>query len=198
MKRFINILLVASLVALTGCLTLEQRMRFKDDGTLLVTYTCNYPAEQEEAIQAAMEELLAHKGFPKASFTDKASMEVFYAAHGAEMTLHRKTVRDGTVNIQMIVIARQTTKALAQGAFGEMLLKPVDEKVRLEIPLPEISPDLKRRAQKLCKDFKTTLVIETPGKIIGHNGKQLDSDKVSWTYGVEDTPPRELFAEWSE
>ena len=198
MKTFLNIILFASLVVLTGCLTLEQSMRFKEDGTLLVTYACSYPAEQEEAIQVAMEEFLAHKGFPKASFIDKASMEAFYAAHGAEMTMHRKTVRNGTASIQMMVIARQTAKTLAQGAFGEMHLKPVDEKVRLEIPLPEISPELKRRAQKLCEGFRTTLTIETPGKLVHHNGKQLAPDKVSWTYGVEDVPPRELFAEWSE
>ena len=196
MKSFLTSILC--LLLLTGCLTLEQNMRFKDDGSLVVNYTCSYPVEQEAAIQAAIEELLARKGGPKASFIDKLSAEAFYAERGAELTFHRKHLHDGTATIQMMVIARQTTRAIALGAFGEMSLKPIDDKVRLDIPLPAISKELKTRAQTLCKGFETTLTIETPGKLIKHNGKLLAANKVSWTLKLDDTPPRELFAEWSE
>ena len=54
------------------------------------------------------------------------------------------------------------------------------------------------RAQKLCQGFTTSLTIETPGKLISHNGKQLASDKVTWTLSLENMPSGELFAEWSE
>ena len=194
--QYISLLLCLLLFA--GCLTLEQSIQFKENGTLVASYTASYPVEQEQAIQAVMETSLARKGFPPASFTDKTSTAAFYAAHGAELTLHRKSVHNGITNIQMMVIARQTSRAIAQGAFGEMRLKAIDEKVRLEIPMPQLSPELKERAQKFCKGFSTTLTIETPGKLISHNGKQLAADKVTWTFSLDDTPPTELYAEWSE
>ena len=197
MKTILHILLLLCLF-LSGCLTLEQSIQFKENGTLVASYTASYPVEQEQAIQAVMETALARKGLPPASFTDKASATAFYAEHGAELTLHRKSVHNGVATVQMMVIAKQASKAIAQGAFGEMHLKAIDEKVRLEIPLPQISPELKERAQKLCKGFTSTLTIETPGKLISHNGKQLAADKVTWTLTLDDTPPAGLFAEWSE
>ncbi len=198
MKTILHISLLLCLFLLAGCLTLEQSIQFKENGTLVASYTASYPVEQEQAIQAVMETALARKGLPPASFTDKTSTAAFYAQHGAELTLHRKSVHNGVATIQMMVIAKQASRAIAQGAFGEMRLKPVDEKVRLEIPLPQISPELKERAQKLCQGFTTTLTIETPGKLISHNGKQLASDKVTWTLSLENMPSGELFAEWSE
>ncbi len=198
MKTTLNISLLLCLFLFAGCLTLEQSIQFKENGTLVASYTASYPVEQEQAIQAVMETSLARKGLPPASFTDKTSTAAFYATHGAELTLHRKTVHNGIATIQMMVIAKQASRAIAQGAFGEMRLKAVDEKVRLEIPLPQISPELKERAQKFCKGFTTTLTIETPGKLISHNGKQLAADKVTWTLTLDDTPPTELYAEWSE
>ncbi|MBQ9368777.1 MAG: hypothetical protein IJT83_13435 [Victivallales bacterium] len=198
MKTILHISLLLCLFLLAGCLTLEQSIQFKENGTLVASYTASYPVEQEQAIQAVMETALARKGLPPASFTDKTSTAAFYAQHGAELTLHRKSVHNGVATIQMMVIAKQASRAIAQGAFGEMRLKPVDEKVRLEIPLPQISPELKERAQKLCQGFTTSLTIETPGKLISHNGKQLASDKVTWTLSLENMPSGELFAEWSE
>ena len=198
MKTTLNISLLLCLFLCAGCLTLEQSIQFKENGTLVASYTASYPVEQEQAIQAVMETALTRKGFPPASFIDKTSTAAFYAEHGAELTLHRKSIHNGIVTIQMMVIAKQASRAIAQGAFGEMRLKAVDEKVRLEIPLPQISPELKERAQKFCKDFTTTLTIETPGKLISHNGKQLAADKVTWTLSLDDTPPSELYAEWSE
>ena len=198
MKTILHISLLLCLFLLAGCLTLEQSIQFKENGTLVASYTASYPVEQEQAIQAVMETALARKGLPPASFTDKTSTAAFYAQHGAELTLHRKSVHNGVATIQMMVIAKQASRAIAQGAFGEMRLKPVDEKVRLEIPLPQISPELKERAQKLCQGFTTSLTIETPGKLISHNGKQLASDKVTWTLSLENMPSSELFAEWSE
>ena len=198
MKTILHISLLLCLFLLAGCLTLEQSIQFKENGTLVASYTASYPVEQEQAIQAVMETALARKGLPPASFTDKTSTAAFYAQHGAELTLHRKSVHNGVATIQMMVIAKQASRAIAQGAFGEMRLKPVDEKVRLEIPLPQISPELKERAQKLCQGFTTSLTIETPGKLLSHNGKQLASDKVTWTLSLENMPSGELFAEWSE
>lgn len=198
MKTILHIPLLLCLFLLAGCLTLEQSIQFKENGTLVASYTASYPVEQEQAIQAVMETALARKGLPPASFTDKTSTAAFYAQHGAELTLHRKSIHNGVATIQMMVIAKQASRAIAQGAFGEMRLKPVDEKVRLEIPLPQISPELKERAQKLCQGFTTSLTIETPGKLISHNGKQLASDKVTWTLSLENMPSGELFAEWSE
>ena len=198
MKTILHIPLLLCLFLLAGCLTLEQSIQFKENGTLVASYTASYPVEQEQAIQAVMETALARKGLPPASFTDKTSTAAFYAQHGAELTLHRKSVHNGVATIQMMVIAKQASRAIAQGAFGEMRLKPVDEKVRLEIPLPQISPELKERAQKLCQGFTTSLTIETPGKLLSHNGKQLASDKVTWTLSLENMPSGELFAEWSE
>ena len=198
MKTILHISLLLCLFLLAGCLTLEQSIQFKENGTLVASYTASYPVEQEQAIQAVMETALARKGLPPASFTDKTSTAAFYAQHGAELTLHRKSIHNGVATIQMMVIAKQASRAIAQGAFGEMRLKPVDEKVRLEIPLPQISPELKERAQKLCQGFTTSLTIETPGKLISHNGKQLASDKVTWTLSLENMPSGELFAEWSE
>lgn len=198
MKTILHISLLLCLFLLAGCLTLEQSIQFKENGTLVASYTASYPVEQEQAIQAVMETALARKGLSPASFTDKTSTAAFYAQHGAELTLHRKSVHNGVATIQMMVIAKQASRAIAQGAFGEMRLKPVDEKVRLEIPLPQISPELKERAQKLCQGFTTSLTIETPGKLISHNGKQLASDKVTWTLSLENMPSGELFAEWSE
>ncbi len=198
MKTILHIPLLLCMFLFAGCLTLEQSIQFKENGTLVASYTASYPVEQEQAIQAVMETALARKGLPPASFTDKASATAFYAAHGAELTLHRKSVHNGVATIQMMVIAKQASRALAEGAFGEMHLKAVDEKVRLEIPLPQISPELKERAQKLCKGFTTILTIETPGKLISHNGKQLAAHKVTWTLTLDAPPPTELFAEWSE
>ncbi|MBR4220782.1 MAG: hypothetical protein IKR81_06480 [Victivallales bacterium] len=198
MKTILHISLLLCLFLLAGCLTLEQSIQFKENGTLVASYTASYPVEQEQAIQAVMETALARKGLSPASFTDKTSTAAFYAQHGAELTLHRKSVHNGVATIQMMVIAKQASRAIAQGAFGEMRLKPIDEKVRLEIPLPQISPELKERAQKLCQGFTTSLTIETPGKLISHNGKQLASDKVTWTLSLENMPSGELFAEWSE
>ena len=198
MKTILNTFLLLCMLLFAGCLTLEQSIQFKENGTLVANYTASYPIEQEEAIQTVMETALSRKGFPPASFTDKASAMAFYAEHGTELTLHRKSVHNGVATIQMMVIAKQASKAIAQGAFGDMQLKAIDEKVRLEIPLPQISPELKERAQKLCKGFTTTLTIETPGKLISHNGKQLAADKVTWTLSLDDTPPNELYAEWSE
>ena len=198
MKTILHIPLLLCLFLLAGCLTLEQSIQFKENGTLVASYTASYPVEQEQAIQAVMETALARKGLPPASFTDKTSTAAFYAQHGAELTLHRKSIHNGVATIQMMVIAKQASRAIAQGAFGEMRLKPVDEKVRLEIPLPQISPELKERAQKFCQGFTTSLTIETPGKPISHNGKQLASDKVTWTLSLENMPSGELFAEWSE
>ena len=197
MKTILHIPLLLCLF-LSGCLTLEQSIQFKENGTLVASYTASYPVEQEQAIQAVMETALARKGLPPASFTDKASATAFYAEHGAELTLHRKSVHNGVATVQMMVIAKQASRAIAEGAFGEMHLKAVDEKVRLEIPLPQISPELKERAQRLCKGFTTTLIIEPPGKLISHNGKQLAADKVTWTLTLDDTPPTGLYAEWSE
>ena len=189
---------ILCLLLLAGCLTLEQSMRFKDDGSLVVSYSCSYPAEQEEAIQAAIEELLARKGGPRASFLDKAAAESFYAERGAELTFHRKHLHDGTARIQMMVVARQATRAIALGAFGEMRLTPVDNRVLLEIPLPAISKELKAHAQAVCKGFETTLVVETPGKLVRHNGTALADNKLSWTLKLDEIPPRDLFAEWAE
>ena len=150
--------------------------------------------ETREAIIAAAEGEFAEKGFELASAREICRRAGVNSAllsryFGSKDALYRIVAKRlfGDLGAPLAALADGVTDdASWRGAVREW----VDDMLFMTIPT--------ERAQKLCQGFTTSLTIETPGKLISHNGKQLASDKVTWTLSLENMPSGELFAEWSE
>lgn len=204
MKRSLLIAILPALL-LCGCLTIEQSLSFKRDGSVIVTCRYSFPAEREEAIRACLaaiaekQKTAAPDSTAGLSFLDEEAVTAFCRTQRLELRQYRRVVNndgDGTCTIRIVMLARDAAVAVNGGAFGAFKLsKNTDDgKTRCEAIMPPgastgWTPELRRRLRTLAPDFTLKLSIIPP-----------DGVPVQWSFAVADdtifSPPSTLSTEW--
>ena len=190
--------ILATVLLLNGCLTLEQTLRIQEDGSMLASYVYTYQEANEPVIKAAL--ITASKaakmdGTP-VDFLDEAGIAKFCSEKGIELRQYRKNVKNGKSTVQIITLVRRNSpeKLFALGGF-------VQEDKELKLLLPELTwpEDICDRLIRLCPDFAISLTVVAPDKIKDTNGKILRPDTVMWVFTPKEglfAPAQELFVKW--
>ena len=203
MKRvFFSIVVLAAMLAalllLNGCLTLEQTLRIQEDGSMLASYVYTYQEANEPVIKAALttaSNAAKMDGTP-VDFLDEAGIARFCNDNGIELRQYRKTVKEGKSTVQIITLVRRNSpeKLFALGGF-------VQEDKALKLILPEVNwpREVCDKLIRLCPDFAISLTVVTPDKIKETNGKILRPDTAMWLFTPKEglfVPAQELFVKW--
>ncbi len=201
MRRLATVIATLVLAAiLSGCITIEQTIKIRSDDSLVANYSYTFSTRQQEAVRAAAAEFSPH-----GTFLDAEVLKAFFASRNAEMTSYRKSEKNGVTNIQIIVIAKDTAKAMNAGAFGAMRLVSKDKLTRLEVPMPPKGERERHRARaaKLLPGASASLTVLVPKDITVTNGKQLSDEMCSWHFTSDGKDsffdaPEILFVQWKQ
>lgn len=190
--------LLACVLVLNGCLTMEQTLRVLEDGSILASYVYTYQEANEPVIKAALATAMPAaqmKGSP-ADFLNENGISEFCRKNEIELRQYRKSSKDGKCTVQIITLVRRNApeKLFALGGF-------VQNKKEIKLLLPEIKwpMEIREQVEKLCPDFTLSLTIVAPDKITQTNGKTLRPDTAIWIFTPATglfAPPQELFVRW--
>ena len=186
---------------LTGCLQLEQTLRFNSDSTLTVTYVYRFDREQEKVLRDMLAQRHREGTLPPTALTflDKEATREAYAKHDIELRLYSREVKGGQIEITVIVLSRTPEKHLNDQLFGNFRLASQDKTHRLEVVWPEgcgvSAPD--PRQAPLYQHFSVKCTVVTNGKIRSSSGTVTDSRQADWHLSLEQLLRQpKIFVEW--
>jgi len=197
----------------SGCLTIEQTLRFNKDASLVVTYAYAYPTAREEALKAAQAEIASNirKQEPSSAlglgFMDENTVSAFFSGTGVELRQYKKSIGREKTSITIIVLSRDGAKTLNNGLFGAFQLVAKNGATRFDAAMPAgaswLPSGRRERLRKLCKDFSITLTVIAPSEIKASNAVKSNGDTASWSLGMDGPkgatvfePPASMYVEW--
>ena len=186
---------------LTGCLELEQTLRFNSDSTLTVTYVYRFEREQEKLLREMLAQRHRDGTLPPTALTflDKQATQSAYALHGIELRLYSREVKGTQVEITVIALSRSPEKHLNDQVFGSFRFSRQDSISRLEAVWPEgnapISPP--PRLAPLYRNFAVKCTVLTDGKVRSTSGTVAESRQVNWQFSLDQLLQQpKIFVEW--
>lgn len=198
--------ILACLFLLSGCLTIEETLRFSKDSTLVVSYVYTYPRLDERMVKESVRQLCRKEnGEQSLCFFDEGEVRRYCEKNGMEFRDYRRTDIGDKVKVQIIILARDWQKPVNEGVFGPIKCIENDGKVRLEVqPRKENSLVLKDLPRE-CEGCRMQFMVVAPEKISSSNGNNVTSEIVSWSLGVEELDgslqfnlPETMYVEWGK
>ena len=174
---------------LTGCLELEQTLRFNSDSTLTVTYVYRFDREQEKVLREMLAQRHRDGTLPPTALTflDKQATQSAYARHDIDLRLYSREVKGTQVEITVIALSRTPETHLNDQLFGSFRFTRQDSISRLEAVWPEGSASIppNPRLAPLCQNISVKCTVLTDGKIRSTSGTVTESRQVSWQFSLE-------------
>jgi hypothetical protein len=186
-------LLAASILLLSGCLTVEESMKFDKDGTCVVTWRYVLPEAWIPTAEVCAKQL-SRPGQTPVGLPEEQTTKAFFEAHPElELRQFRRQVKDGNLEIEIIALARHPLKAFEEGLFpgltlhrddlGDLTLtgNPLDS-------LPPLTSAETERFRAVLKGASLTFTLQTPTEIIASNGKRQAFNLIAWKWRLEPLP----------
>jgi len=205
-----QILLAVMFLLLTGCLTVEESLKFDKHGICIVTWRYSLPESWVPTAEVLAKQL-SQAGQPAVGLPEEQSVKAFFADHPElELRQFRRQVKDGNLEIEIIALARKPLDAFDAGLFPGLVLQR-DELGDLTLrgnPLESLRPLTSTETERfrtVLKDASLTFSLQTPTEILEGNGKREAFNQSFWTWRLEPqqgefsllNPPAEpLNAKW--
>jgi hypothetical protein len=194
----------AIVLALAGCIRLEQKLLLNGDGTLAVSYHYSVAADSEALLSSGARVIQGWQGSNPgggAWFTSEDAVRAHFAAAGVRLQKYRSYMDGGRRHVEMLVFTDTGAKALNAGVFGPLRCDRLpDGRVRLWLELPTVPPKSDGLSADavaaLAQDLYLSLEISVPGEVVRTTAPTRRGSVVRWEFDpAKDTafltaPPR--------
>jgi hypothetical protein len=179
-----------ALLALCGCIQLEQKLMLNGDGTMAVSYHYSVAADSEALLASGASIIQGWQGRNPggaAWFTSEEAVRLHFRAAGVQLQKYRSYVAGGRRHVELLLFAAAGPKALNAGLFGPLrCVRRPDGRVRLSVELPAVpsrADGLPAEAvAALSQDLYLSLEISVPGEIVTTSARTHQRSSVRWEF----------------
>jgi hypothetical protein len=194
----------SAVLALAGCIQLEQKLMLNGDGSLVVSYHYSVAVASAALLSSGAGIIQGWQGRNPGGegwFTSEEAVRQHFKAAGVQVQRYRSYAEGGRRHVEMLLFAEAGPAALNAGLFGPLrCVRRPDGRVRLSVELPAVPPKADGLSPEavaaLAEDLTMSLEISVPGAIVETTARTHERNSVRWEFDpAKDasflrTPPR--------
>jgi hypothetical protein len=179
-----------AVLALVGCLQLEQKLLLNGDGSMAVSYHYSVAADSEALLSSGasiIQGWQARNPGGDAWFTSEDAVRQHFGAAGVKLQKYRSYVAGGRRHVEMLLFAEAGPAALNAGLFGPLRCARLPNgRVRLSVELPAVPPKADGLTPEalvaLSQGLSLALEISVPGEIVETTAPTRERTFVRWEF----------------
>lgn len=184
------LLALLTVLALGGCVQLEQKVLLNGDGSMAVTYHYSVAEDSEPLLSAGARVIQQWQGQPAGSaawITSEEAVRQHFAATGVQIQRYHRYSKGGRRHVEVLLFAEYGPAALNGSLLGPLHCERLASgNVRLWAELPTVPRDAaglnQDAVEALAQDLYLRLEFSLPGEIVKTTADSRSRTSAIWTF----------------